>query len=75
MQVVANKGGDITKIPPDIKANIVDRYQRGQSIRFICVALSKSSKTLKLVLAEAGIEIQASRGRWRPMSMGPKRHN
>ena len=47
------------KLPPtpEEKANIADRYLRGQSVKFISFATSRSRAVVKAALAEHGIRV------------------
>jgi hypothetical protein len=49
------------KMTPEEAANIVDRYHKGQSLRFIGYALDRTHVTLKKVLMEAGVTIRAAK--------------
>jgi hypothetical protein len=42
------------------KDAVVDRYQRGQTIRFIAYALDLSFAKVRAVLSERGVEVKRS---------------
>jgi hypothetical protein len=50
---------------PDVAHNIVDRYTRGQSTRFIGFALDLSQARVRRTLVDHGVAVRGGAVRWR----------
>ena len=45
-------------LEPEVRADMVDRYRRGQGMKFISYALGHAPETVRGVLVAAGVKIR-----------------